>query len=97
MAIGIFICTQGGMLVMEWLIVYGTTWGLLIAVFCETMVISFCYGIKQFCKDIKEMLGFSPGIYWRTCWAVAGPCFLLLFQSLDYINFTKKKEIHLWM
>lgn len=39
-------CTKGGMLVMEWLIFYGTAWGLLIAVFCETMVISFCYGIK---------------------------------------------------
>jgi hypothetical protein len=38
------------MLVMEWLIVYGTTWGLLIAVFCETMVISFCYGTLIFGK-----------------------------------------------
>ncbi len=38
---------QGGILVMEWLIVYGTTWGLLIAVFCETMVISFCYGMMK--------------------------------------------------
>lgn len=39
------------MLIMEWLIVYGTTWGLLIAVFCEVMVISFIYGfvlIKNF-------------------------------------------------
>ncbi|KAH7731788.1 sodium-dependent dopamine transporter-like [Aphelenchoides avenae] len=65
MVIGIFMCTQGGMLVMEWLIVYGTTWGLLIAVFCETMVISFCYGIRRFCDDIRAMLGFTPGWYWR--------------------------------
>lgn len=35
---------QGGILIMEWIIVYGTTWGLLIAVFCEVMVIAFLYG-----------------------------------------------------
>ncbi|EJW76186.1 hypothetical protein WUBG_12904, partial [Wuchereria bancrofti] len=44
MFIGIAICTKGGILIMEWLIVYGTSWGLLIAVFCETIVISFIYG-----------------------------------------------------
>uniref|UniRef100_A0A915N5R4 Transporter n=1 Tax=Meloidogyne javanica TaxID=6303 RepID=A0A915N5R4_MELJA len=65
MLIGITMCTKGGMLVMEWLIVYSTTWGLLIAVFCETAVISFIYGIKRFCSDIQKMLGFKPGYYWR--------------------------------
>ncbi|KAK5972644.1 hypothetical protein GCK32_010273, partial [Trichostrongylus colubriformis] len=44
----------GGILIMEWLIVYGTTWGLLIAVFCEVMVIAYIYGIKQFVHDLKD-------------------------------------------
>ncbi|KAK6034879.1 hypothetical protein COOONC_27618, partial [Cooperia oncophora] len=62
---------------MEWLIVYGTTWGLLIAVFCEVMVVAYIYGIKQFVRDLKEMLGFEPGIYWRICWMLLAPAFLL--------------------
>ncbi|PAV66899.1 hypothetical protein WR25_00393 [Diploscapter pachys] len=45
MCIGLFMCTDAGILIMEWLIVYGTTWGLLIAVLCETVVIAYIYGI----------------------------------------------------
>ncbi|MCP9258979.1 Transporter [Dirofilaria immitis] len=37
MLIGIAICTKGGILIMEWLIVYGTSWSLLIAVFWEAI------------------------------------------------------------
>uniref|UniRef100_A0A914H1C4 Transporter n=1 Tax=Globodera rostochiensis TaxID=31243 RepID=A0A914H1C4_GLORO len=86
MIIGLTMCTKGGMLVMEWLIVYGTTWGLLIAVFCETMVISFCYGIRRFCDDIRQMLGFEPGIYWRICWTVGAPLFLIAMILSSFIN-----------
>ncbi|KAK0414457.1 hypothetical protein QR680_011438 [Steinernema hermaphroditum] len=87
MVVGLFMCTKGGMLVMEWLIVYGTTWGLLIAVFCETMVISFCYGIDQFSNDIREMLGFTPGWYWRVCWTFVAPIFLLAMIMSSFINY----------
>ncbi|KAF7627132.1 hypothetical protein Mgra_00009598 [Meloidogyne graminicola] len=87
MLIGITMCTKGGMLVMEWLIVYGTTWGLLIAVFCETAVISFCYGIGRFCLDIQEMLGFKPGYYWRICWTIGAPIFLITMIISSFINF----------
>ncbi|KAI6241590.1 Transporter [Aphelenchoides fujianensis] len=84
-----YMVVAGGMLVMEWLIVYGTTWGLLIAVFCETMVISFCYGIKQFREDIREMLGFAPGWYWRICWSIGAPLFLLAMICSSFINYQK--------
>jgi uncharacterized membrane protein YraQ (UPF0718 family) len=76
---------------MEFLIVYGTTWGLLIAVFCETMVISFCYGIRQFCQDIREMLGFEPGWYWRVCWMIAAPVFLIAMILSSFINYQPLK------
>ncbi|VDM81573.1 unnamed protein product [Strongylus vulgaris] len=78
MIVGLAICSQGGILIMEWLIVYGTTWGLLIAVFCEVMVVAYIYGIHQFVRDLKEMLGFEPGFYWRICWMLLAPIFLLV-------------------
>uniref|UniRef100_A0A2K5F4W9 Transporter n=1 Tax=Aotus nancymaae TaxID=37293 RepID=A0A2K5F4W9_AOTNA len=34
-------------------------------------------GITQFCRDVKEMLGFSPGWFWRICWVAISPLFLL--------------------
>ncbi|KIH46186.1 Sodium:neurotransmitter symporter family protein [Ancylostoma duodenale] len=87
MLIGFFMCTNGGILIMEWLIVYGTTWGLLIAVFCEAMVIAYIYGIKQFVRDLKEMLGFEPGIYWRICWTLLAPAFLLMMILSSFIHY----------
>lgn len=35
-------------------------------------------GITQFCNDVKEMLGFAPGWYWRICWVAISPIFLLV-------------------
>ncbi|CAJ0941346.1 unnamed protein product, partial [Mesorhabditis belari] len=87
MLIGYFICTQGGILIMEWLIVYGTTWGLLIAVFCEAVVVSYFYGINQFVMDLKEMLGFPPGLYWKICWAFGAPLFLFLMIFSSFWNY----------
>ena len=35
-------------------------------------------GINQFCSDVKEMLGFSPGWFWKICWVAISPLFLLV-------------------
>nr|AXS78275.1 Sodium-dependent dopamine transporter [Anisakis simplex] len=91
MFVGLWMCTKGGMLIMEWIIVYGTSWGLLIAVFCETIVISFFYGINQFVSDLKEMLGFEPGWYWRICWTIGAPLFLLGTIVSSFINYKPLK------
>lgn len=75
LTLGLF---QGGLLFVEFMSHYAASWGLLIAVFFETMVISWIYGLKRFASDIREMLGFEPGWYWRFCWAFMGPAFLLV-------------------
>ncbi|CAI2348451.1 unnamed protein product [Caenorhabditis sp. 36 PRJEB53466] len=87
MIIGISMCTDGGILIMEWLIIYGTTWGLLIAVFCEAMVISYIYGLRQFVRDVKEMMGFRPGNYWKFCWSCAAPFILLSMITSNFVNY----------
>lgn len=43
-------------------------------------------GIDQFCKDINEMIGHLPGLYWRICWKYLSPTFLLVSHSgYDYL------------
>lgn len=44
-------------------------------------------GIGRFVKDIRDMLGFEPGWYWRVCWVVAGPLFLLGTIMSSFINY----------
>ncbi|KAF6299736.1 solute carrier family 6 member 4 [Rhinolophus ferrumequinum] len=43
----------------------------------EAIAVYWFYGITQFCSDVKEMLGFSPGWFWRICWVAISPLFLL--------------------
>lgn len=54
------------------------------------------WGIRRFCADIRAMLGFEPGFYWRLalpflslriwhflfsiCWTVGAPLFLIVRQ-----------------
>ena len=33
-------------------------------------------GFNRFSEDIKAMLGFQPGYFWKACWAVVSPLFL---------------------
>uniref|UniRef100_A0A8C0F8I6 Transporter n=1 Tax=Bubo bubo TaxID=30461 RepID=A0A8C0F8I6_BUBBB len=42
-------------------------------------------GITQFCNDVKEMLGFTPGWYWRVCWVAISPIFLL-FVTCSFLS-----------
>lgn len=50
---------------------------MLFAVLAEAIAISWIYGTDRFCADIKDMIGFSPGIYWRVCWKFVAPIFLM--------------------
>ncbi|CAL8087088.1 unnamed protein product [Calicophoron daubneyi] len=51
---------------------------ILIAVFFETVCISWIYGVDRFRGNLKEMLGFEPGIFWRITWKYVAPVFILL-------------------
>lgn len=47
---------------------------------CFAKMFSYCCftGNKRFCADIKDMIGFVPGLYWQFCWKFAAPLFLLV-------------------
>lgn len=38
----------------------------------------FFVGVERFSDDIKSMLGFRPGIFWRICWKFLSPAILLV-------------------
>ncbi|XP_053562117.1 sodium-dependent serotonin transporter [Bombina bombina] len=69
--------TFGGAYMVKLFEEYATGPAVLTVVFLEAIAVSWFYGIKQFCKDIKEMLGFSPGWFWQVCWVAICPIFLL--------------------
>jgi len=46
-------------------------------------------GLDQFCKDIHQMLGFVPSIYWRLCWKVISPLFILV----DHVSASEARNM----
>lgn len=52
-------------------------------------------GIARFCSDVKEMLGFGPGWFWRICWVAISPLFLLVsFTFLHLLALEKELREH---
>ncbi|XP_017778563.1 PREDICTED: sodium-dependent dopamine transporter [Nicrophorus vespilloides] len=85
--VGLASCSQGGFYFFHLLDRYAAGYSMLIAVLFEAIAVSWIYGTQRFCDDIKDMIGFSPGIYWRFCWRFAAPVFLsfiIIYGLLGY-------------
>lgn len=85
--VGLASCTQGGFYFFQLLDRYAAGYSILIAVFFEAVAVSWIYGTKRFCADIKDMIGFYPGRYWIYCWKFAAPLFLMFIIVFGLINY----------
>lgn len=90
--VGLASCSQGGFYFFHLLDRYAAGYSMLIAVLFESIAVSWIYGTQRFCDDIRDMIGFAPGVYWRFCWRFAAPLFLIFiivygllgYQPLSY-------------
>lgn len=78
--------TYGGAFVVKLFEEYATGPAVITVVFLEVIAVSWFYGTTRFCSDVKLMLGFSPGLFWRICWVAICPCFLL-FIIVSFLVF----------
>jgi len=85
--VGLASCTQGGFYFFQLLDKYAAGYSILIAVLFEALAVSWIYGTKRFCADIKDMIGFYPGKYWIYCWKFAAPLFLIFIIVCGLINY----------
>lgn len=46
----------------------------------------FLSGINRFSNDVKAMLGYTPGIFWRFCWVAISPTFLAVNKNTPFIS-----------
>ncbi|XP_060937979.1 sodium- and chloride-dependent transporter XTRP3A-like [Limanda limanda] len=68
---------------------YGATFSLLFVVLFEVITISYIYGSKRFEKDVEDMLGHRPNLYWRIMWKFVSPLLLItifIFYIVSYIQ-----------
>ena len=62
---------------------------LLFSSITEMLVISYVYGIENFCMDIKLMINRDVGKFWRVCWQFVSPALLSvnpLTHRTDFSN-----------
>ncbi|VDK89419.1 unnamed protein product [Litomosoides sigmodontis] len=76
--------TYGGKYVIPFLDEYGVSLSVLFIVMCEMVAVCWFYGIGQFSKDIQQMLGFYPGLYWRICWLCCPVIIITIFLLTIY-------------
>lgn len=52
-------------------------------------IYTFCYiyGVERICGDVKFMLDFRPGVFWRTCWGYVTPIIMTLIAIYALWNY----------
>ncbi|XP_045785625.1 sodium-dependent dopamine transporter [Maniola jurtina] len=85
--VGLTSCTTGGFYFFQLLDRYAAGYSMLVAVFFEAIAVSWIYGTERFCEDIKDMIGFRPGLYWRICWRFVAPAFLLFITAYGLLDY----------
>nr|AKN21423.1 slc6a-3 [Schmidtea mediterranea] len=89
--IGLTEVTNGGIYVFYFFERYCINYSLLLVVMCETICISWIYGVDKFRGNIKEMIGSEPNIYWKICWKFIAPIFIgfnIVFGLVNHSNLT---------
>jgi len=72
-------CTsRAGAYILDLMDTYGAGFAVLWIAFGECAGFMWIYGVRNFCKDIKLMLGAEPGWFWKITWAIISPLFLLV-------------------
>ncbi|OWF50839.1 sodium-dependent noradrenaline transporter-like [Mizuhopecten yessoensis] len=79
--------TNGGMYVFKILDTFAAGTSILFTVLCQVIAVSWVYGVDQFCRDVKQMTGYTPGMYWRICWKFICPTFLLILVISSFLHY----------
>lgn len=89
--LGLICCTQGGMYVLQLIDNYAATYSLLIIGLCECCTIAYIYGVDRFFKNIEDMLGRKPPMWWKVMWMGVTPVLLAGIMVFTWIDYTPSK------
>jgi len=75
---------------------FGAT-GLTFIAFAELLSVMYVYGHTKFTKDIENMTGVRPGIYWQLMWRFISPTLMAaVIASSTYFMFTNTPVYTAW-
>ncbi|XP_029658938.1 sodium- and chloride-dependent transporter XTRP3 [Formica exsecta] len=95
--VGLIFCTGAGEYWLKMFDSFAGTIGLVMVALMEMISVIFVYGHEKFTKDIEEMTGYRPGIYWQVTWRFLAPIIMvcILISSIASM-FIKKPQYSAW-
>lgn len=70
---------------------YGAGFAVLWIAFWECVGFMWVYGVFNYTKDIKRMLGFEPNWFWKICWTLVAPLFLATILIASLVTWEEPK------
>lgn len=69
---------QGGIYFFQLIDHYAASISIMFLAFFQMIAITWFYGVRRLSKNIKQMTGKGPSLYFRSCWLVVGPLLLIV-------------------
>ncbi|XP_055067729.2 sodium-dependent neutral amino acid transporter B(0)AT1 [Misgurnus anguillicaudatus] len=95
--IALIFCLRSG---NYWLEIFNSYVGsvpLLVIAFFEIIAVVCVYGVNRFSKDIEDMTGRRPNMYWQVMWRVISPLMLLVvFMAYVIVEAQKQPTYKAW-
>lgn len=98
--LGLTNLTQGGIYVFNIYNTYASSsWALLTLMFFECIAVAWFYGNDKFYENIKDMIGYYPGRFWKIAWFFLTPALCVsvaLYSLINYERFKYKDYVYPW-
>lgn len=78
--------TQSGMDLIDLVDNYCATFVIINLAVFELITFCYIYGVERLCKDLKFMLNYNTGYYYRICWRFLTPGLMMLLVLFYYYN-----------
>uniref|UniRef100_A0A023F0H7 Transporter n=1 Tax=Triatoma infestans TaxID=30076 RepID=A0A023F0H7_TRIIF len=91
--VGLIFATGAGEYWLKLFDSFAGTIGLVMIALLEMIAVMFIYGHEKFTRDIEEMTGYRPGLYWQITWRFLAPGIMscILVSSVLFMIINKPR------
>ncbi|XP_050345679.1 sodium- and chloride-dependent GABA transporter ine-like [Nymphalis io] len=79
---------HSGIYIFQLMDFYAASLSITYLAFFEVVAIAWFYGVDRLSRNIKQMTGQQPSLYFRFCWLIAAPALLLALWVASLVDYT---------